>query len=688
MIALSRRGIARLRSRLQPGPKTRPSKAPLDGERGRSGMAISSDRPGFAGDPAPALPVSVDFERPPLDLDERTQRLIDSRRSGSTRRRGWIVRRWLAAADLLGVTLAFALAEAIFHGSQISGRYGSGAEVGLFALSLPAWLVLGKLYGLYDQDEARTDHSTADEVFSVFNMLAVGSFGFYAIAYVLPGLTLVPIGKILTFLVFAIPLVVLARSAARSRCRRTDAYIQNTLIIGAGHIGQRVAWKLLQHREYGVNVVGFVDDNPREREERLGDLTILGDSTEISRIVSDYDVERVVVAFSRDGHAETLELIRDLNRLDVQVDIVPRLFEVIGPHATIHAAEGLPLIGLTPAHLSRSARALKRMVDLTGSIFGLLLFAPLFVVTAIAIKLDSPGPVFFRQWRVGQGDRRFQILKLRTMSADADTRKDEIAHLNKHIGADERMFKVSNDPRVTRVGKLLRRWSLDELPQLINVLIGEMSLVGPRPLIPEEHTYVDGWALRRLDLKPGLTGLWQVLGRDDIPFGEMVEPRLPVRDDLVFGRRHQAADDDLCGHHPLRRLALSANAQEGRARRAALVSGRVGGDDAEVQVAASELGRDEPAHLDVARPDLEGRRRGESREERVALVDTNGCLAVAAVVEDVEVEGGRLAQLGVRRMGGDKRRRDVGRVQGSRGLEGVHRRRRRLRQVVGCSPGD
>ncbi len=151
-----------------------------------------------------------------------------------------------------------------------------------------------------------------------------------------------------------------------------------------------------------------------------------------------------------------------------------------------------------------------------------MLLAPFFAVAAIAIKLDSPGPVFFRQTRVGRGDREFKILKLRTMVADADERKDEVAHLSKHRGGDERMFKVSHDPRVTRVGRFLRRFSLDEFPQLFNVLRGDMSLVGPRPLIPDEHHHVDGWARRRLDLKPGMTGLWQVLGRDDIPFGEMV----------------------------------------------------------------------------------------------------------------------------------------------------------------------
>jgi lipopolysaccharide/colanic/teichoic acid biosynthesis glycosyltransferase len=162
-------------------------------------------------------------------------------------------------------------------------------------------------------------------------------------------------------------------------------------------------------------------------------------------------------------------------------------------------------------------------MDILISFVGLLVLAPAFLFIAAAIKLDSRGPVFFRQVRMGSGDSRFHILKFRTMVADADAHKGEVVHLNKHAGSDERMFKAPNDPRVTRVGRFLRRYSIDELPQLVNVLLGDMSLVGPRPLIPEEHRHVDGWGLKRLDLKPGITGLWQVLGRDDIPFGEMVE---------------------------------------------------------------------------------------------------------------------------------------------------------------------
>jgi exopolysaccharide biosynthesis polyprenyl glycosylphosphotransferase len=458
-----------------------------------------------------------------LDLvDDRTRDLV-RKRSGTSRRRGWLVRRALAAADVTGIFLAFVLTQVVFapEVAVAYDRIGPRVEILLFTLTLPGWIVLGRLYNLYSRDEERADHSGVDDLFGVFNMLTVGAWLFFAIAYVV-GFADPSFPKLAFFWVFAVALVTLARSIARALCRRTDAYVQNTLIVGAGEVGQRIAHKLIQHPEYGVNVVGFVDDMPRERIRGLGYLSILGSTEDLRAVASTLEVERVIVAFSRAPDERTLDLVRELNHDGVQVDVVPRLFEVLGPHASIHAAEGLTLIGLPPPRLSRSALLLKRAMDLSLSIFGIALLLPLFAVMAIAIKLDSRGPVFFRQVRMGRGDTPFEMLKFRTMVSDADSRKSEVAHLNKHAGRDERMFKVPNDPRVTRVGRILRRYSLDELPQLLNVLRGEMSLVGPRPLILEEHRHVEGWGVRRLDLKPGLTGLWQVLGRDGIPFGEMV----------------------------------------------------------------------------------------------------------------------------------------------------------------------
>jgi exopolysaccharide biosynthesis polyprenyl glycosylphosphotransferase len=280
-----------------------------------------------------------------------------------------------------------------------------------------------------------------------------------------------------------------------------------------------VAAKILRHPEYGLNVVGFVDDQPKEPRPGLDGLTLLGSPDRLGEVVEQLDVERVIVAFSKDAAERTIGLVRLLHDLDVQIDVVPRLFDLVGPSSEIHTLEGIPLLAVPSLRLSRSSKATKRAMDLALAGLGLVALAPLFLVVAVAIKLDTCGPVFFRQRRVGTVGELFQIFKFRTMSADAEARKATLHHLNKHAqpGSDPRMFKVIDDPRVTRVGRVLRRFSL------FNVVRGEMSLVGPRPLILEESQYVDTWARKRMDIKPGITGLWQVLGRSDIPFEEMVK---------------------------------------------------------------------------------------------------------------------------------------------------------------------
>jgi exopolysaccharide biosynthesis polyprenyl glycosylphosphotransferase len=456
-------------------------------------------------------------------LDERTLEILDHRRGGAVKRRGWLIRRALLAADLIGLTCAFALAQALYAARSGAVDHVQGSfELALFCLSLPCWVVAAKLYGLYERDEERADHSTADDFPGVFHLVTVCTWLLYAAFYLTRWAQPPPL-KLIAFWCTAVVSVTLGRATARAFCRRQIHYLQNAVIVGAGDVGQMIARKLLKHREYGINLVGFVDSHPLVRDERLEHLTILGDPRDLPELVRLLDVERVIFAFSTDGHDQMLELIRKLNELEIQVDVVPRYFEVLSPGIDIHTVEGLPMLGLPPVRLSSSSKLIKRGVDLVGAGVGLLVLAPVFAVIALLIRRDSRGPVFFRQIRMGTGDRVFRIYKFRTMLADADDRKHEVAHLNKHLRGDPRMFKIDDDPRVTRVGSWLRRTSLDELPQLINVLRGEMSLVGPRPLILDEHRYVDDWATRRLDLRPGMTGLWQVLGRDGIGFEEMVK---------------------------------------------------------------------------------------------------------------------------------------------------------------------
>jgi exopolysaccharide biosynthesis polyprenyl glycosylphosphotransferase len=457
-------------------------------------------------------------------LDERTLSILQRRRTGlAPQRRGWLVRRTLALGDVFGLTLAFTLAALLFAGHGDSNFVSDTAELLIFVLTIPLWLLAANLYGLYDSDEERTDHSTADDLVGVFHLVTVGSWVFF-IGAALTGLADPPLFRQVTFWGIAIVLVTSARALARAVSRRTLAYQQNTIIVGAGDVGQLVAHKFSQHPEYGINLVGFVDANPRDARPGLT-TRILGTPDQLQSLIPILDVERVVIAFSSDSHEETLDLIRSVKDMNVQIDIVPRLFEVLGANVGVHTAEGLPLIGLPPLKLKRSAKLMKRAMDLLVAGLGLLTLSPLFAIIALAIRLDSGGPALFRQERRGAGESVFRIFKFRTMVQEAEDMKASLASLNKHLaeGSDGLMFKIDDDPRLTGVGRVLRRYSLDELPQLINVVRGEMSLVGPRPLILDEDQYVIDWKRRRLNLKPGITGLWQVLGRDDIPFEEMVK---------------------------------------------------------------------------------------------------------------------------------------------------------------------
>jgi exopolysaccharide biosynthesis polyprenyl glycosylphosphotransferase len=439
----------------------------------------------------------------------------------TSRTRGWLLRRLLLAADLIGLVVSYVVALALVPPQSTPDHVAPGWEIALFVVSLPLWVLLAKIYGLYDRDEERTDHSTVDDVVGVFQVVTLGTWGFLVTTHLL-GLPHPNTGRLVAFWILAVLLIPLLRAASRAVGRRQSAYIQNVIIVGSGQVAHLLAEKIEKHPEYGLRVVGFVDRDDRAVSGN-GKCALLGTTDELPKLVHDHAVHRVAIAFSTDSHNQTLGVIRSMQDSDVQIDIVPRMFEVLGTNAQLHTIEGMPLVGLPRPRLSGSSRFLKRSFDMVAAAAGLVLLSPIFVAVAVLIKLDSRGPVFFRQVRMGAGGKTFRVFKFRTMAVDAESRKQDVAHMNMHNGGDARMFKVPDDPRVTRLGRFLRRWRMDELPQVLNVVSGNMSIVGPRPLILDEDQHVSSWARRRLDLKPGITGLWQVLGASDIPFEEMTK---------------------------------------------------------------------------------------------------------------------------------------------------------------------
>jgi exopolysaccharide biosynthesis polyprenyl glycosylphosphotransferase len=455
-----------------------------------------------------------------VDLTARAAQIENGRH-----RRGWLIRRALLLGDVLGLAAAFTLAQAVAVGSGVNAAHEAWEFV-IGAAMLPLWVFGAKLYGLYDRDEERTDHSTIDDLVPVFHLVTVFAWLYFLTAW-LTHVADPNVAKLALFWAAAAVFVTVGRSVARTACRHHASYRQNTIVVGAGDIGQLVARKLLQHPEYGISLVGFVDDEPKDRHAGLEELPILGAPNDLPRLVRALEIERVVIAFSRHDANETLDLVRSLRELDVQIDLVPRLFEVLGPNAAMHSVEGVPLVSLPPVRLTPSWRLIKRAFDVVIGAAMLLLTLPVLLVLAIAVRLDSRGPVLFRQRRLGQEMKEFTALKFRTMRPDTDSERHRQyvqKTMNRATSPEANgRFKLERHDDVTRVGRLLRKTSLDELPQLVNVLRGEMSLVGPRPCIPYETEFFEPHHFERFLVPQGLTGLWQVTARARSTFAEALD---------------------------------------------------------------------------------------------------------------------------------------------------------------------
>jgi len=314
-------------------------------------------------------------------------------------------------------------------------------------------------------------------------------------------------------------LLVLARASARNFVLRF-APPERCLFIGDERSARTVGAKLSGHG--GINAKLIAHLRMEQVAPWLADGFSAPRLAEIRNLAETLDVQRAIIApgWSVDAEpGETLDLVRTLKAVGVRVSVLPRMLEVVGSAVEFDDLHGVTLMGVRSFALTRSSMALKRALDLLCASLGLLASAPVMIAFAIAIKLDSCGPVFFRQQRVGRYGRRFHIVKFRTMVERADEMKESLRDQNE---AQEGLFKIAQDPRVTRVGRFLRATALDELPQLFNIIKGEMSLVGPRPLVIDEDLRIAGWNRRRLELTPGMTGPWQILGPARVPLAEMV----------------------------------------------------------------------------------------------------------------------------------------------------------------------
>ncbi len=427
--------------------------------------------------------------------------------------------RLLVTADLLALAVATALTyltASLLAPPAIKGSAAVAAP--LIAAGWLGWIGILLAYKLYEGENTAIRKASFDEVGQLFHALLAGNLAYLLLSQAVARLTdthVYTAVEAVLFLAFALVLVPLSRGAVRTWLTPALMRARRTLIVGAGREGRRVQRKLESHPEYGLELVGFVDSGLRGQD-------IVGRPEELTRIVDSLDVDWVILASAAAPHEEMLTAIRAVRRPDVHMSIVPNYGELFASNATLEDIEGMPIVSLPSMRLSRSVQVLKRGVDILGAGLGLLVLAPALAVIAVAIRIDSPGAVIFRQQRRGRAGTTFRIAKFRTMRDGAEAERFDLADHNE-LDSGGPLFKIKSDPRITRIGGFLRRYSLDELPQLWNVLRGDMSLVGPRPFVIHEANQITGWAQRRLDITPGITGLWQISGRNDMPFDEMVK---------------------------------------------------------------------------------------------------------------------------------------------------------------------
>jgi exopolysaccharide biosynthesis polyprenyl glycosylphosphotransferase len=371
--------------------------------------------------------------------------------------------------------------------------------------------------GLYTGQRGR---SWLDEMYRVANGITTAIFILWAITFATrPAVySRLMFGFAAILLLLFLGLSRLVQRGLLARLRARGHYLEHTLIVGADEVGRAVMRTIVARPDLGYKVVGFVDDNPAHSATDIGPFKAFGGLEQFERVLREQGVVEAIITLPWSNHGRIMELVRVCERLGVRARVVPDVFQLSLSRVDLDDLGGIPLLGIKEANISAWGRVFKRALDVVLVVLGLVPALLLGLLIALLIKLDSPGPVLFRQLRIGMDGKPFAIYKFRSMRRGAEDEQAALAEYNEATGP---LFKMRNDPRQTRIGAFLRRSSLDELPQLINVARGEMSLVGPRPNIPAEVEQYSAWHRQRLQVPPGLTGLWQVSGRSDLSFDEM-----------------------------------------------------------------------------------------------------------------------------------------------------------------------
>ena len=434
--------------------------------------------------------------------------------------------RWLAwvlvASDIVLINLALFVSYKIRYDWQwffaLDPAYNNPFSVYIpFAIVLTAlMLLIFRIEGVYD---GRRSASLFEAIYALSSGATTGIVVGMAATLAYPPLTYSRLiflyAGFLIVLFLSISRIVLATISARMRKRGMG--VDRVLIVGAGEVGRTVMRTIVARPELGYRIVGFLDDNPEKGETNIGPFKALGGLDNLLTVLQSEHITEVIITLPWSYHRKILGLIAQCERAGIRARLVPDIFQLTLSRVDVDDLGGIPLIGVKPVMIRGGSLAIKRAMDLVmGGLFFIFAF-PLMVIIALAIKLDSPGTVLFKQIRVGKGGREFVCWKFRSMRQGAEEERDRLLDLNERDGP---LFKIRDDPRATRVGRFLRRISLDELPQLYNVFRGEMSLVGPRSPLPSEVAQYQEWHKQRLEAPQGITGLAQVSGRSDLSFDE------------------------------------------------------------------------------------------------------------------------------------------------------------------------
>ncbi|MEA2480351.1 MAG: hypothetical protein QOJ07_2273, partial [Thermoleophilaceae bacterium] len=409
--------------------------------------------------------------------------------SRDTMWRDLVFRRGLALSDLFGAAAALLVAQSLFGELEL--------HTWMIALGVPLVVFASKAVGLYDRDELVIAKTTLGEAPALFQLATLYTLVVTLLTSEYAAGALRPAATVGLWALMWTGLMV-ARSLARLGARAATTP-ERCVLLGGRESADRLRAKFECHNTLHADLVAYL---PFEKFE-LGRQR----SKAFAHYIAERDIQRVIIGGS-ESHEEVADAVRYFKNYGLKVSVLPSLLEVVGSAVEFDDVHGTTLLGVRRFGLSRSSAALKRVLDVSVSALALLFLSPLLAAIAVAIRLDSRGPVLFRQTRVGRDGECFTMFKFRTMFTGSERRKAELAGQN----ATDGLFKLVEDPRVTRVGGFLRRSSLDELPQLLNVLRGVMSLVGPRPLVEDEDARVEGWHRRRLHLTPGMTGAWQIVG--------------------------------------------------------------------------------------------------------------------------------------------------------------------------------